>query len=108
MTSTHTVSAVNPQVGTPTFRLDDKKVSSNIVEGRVRLVHGTGVLLRGQLGYRGVDSGTLIDDYLSAAGDTAFGASVNGVHRISRTESPLTGNSLGYLNADGISRGGIS
>jgi len=100
-TSSHNASALSPLLGNPTSRLDYKKVSSNIVEGRVRLVHRTGILLRGQLGYGGVNGGTLIDDNLvSAAGATAFGASVSGAHRISRTESPLTGNSLWYLNAD--------
>ena len=100
-TSSHNASGLSPLLGNPTSRLDYKKISSNIVEGRARLVHRTGVLLRGQLGYGGIDSGTLIDDdYVSAAGATAFGASVNGAHRISRTESPLTGNGLWYLNAD--------
>lgn len=100
-TSSHNASALSPLLGNPTSRLDYKKVSSNIVEGRVRLVHRTGILLRGQLGYGGVNGGTLIDDdYVSAAGATAFGTSVSGAHRISRTESPLTGNSLWYLNAD--------
>ena len=100
-TSSHNASGLSPLLGNPTSRLDYKKISSNIVEGRVRLVHRTGILLRGQLGYGGINNGTLIDDdYVSAAGATALGTSVSGAHRFSRTESPLDGNSLWYLNAD--------
>lgn len=100
-TWSHNASGLSPLLGNPTSSLDFKKVSSNIAEGRVRLVHQTGILLRGQLGYGGIAGGTLIDDdYVSAAGATALGTSVSGTHRVSRTESPLDGNSLWYVNAD--------
>jgi opacity protein-like surface antigen len=53
------------------------------------------------LGYGAIGDGKLInDDYVSAAGATAFGTTVSGPHRISRTESDIDGSHLWYLNAD--------
>ncbi len=100
-TTSHNASGLTALLGNPTSELDFKKIPSNIVEGHVGLVHSSGVLFRGRVGYGGITGGNLIDDdYVTAAGATAFGTSVSGAHRFSRTESPIDGDSLWYLNAD--------
>jgi hypothetical protein len=76
-------------LGDPTCRLYYKKVSSKIVQGRVRLVPRSSLLMCGRFGYGGITGGTLIDnDYMNAAGTATIGAMVSGPHRSSRTGSP--------------------
>ncbi|MCI0559583.1 MAG: hypothetical protein MN733_13900 [Nitrososphaera sp.] len=88
-------------LGNPTSELDYKDVWSNIVELHGRVSLRNGVFVRGQFGYGGIDDGKLIDDdYVSASGATAFGTTVSGPHRFSRTESDIDGSHLWYLNAD--------
>ena len=88
-------------LGDPTSSLDYKDVWSNIVELSARVVHKRGFSLTGQIGYGAITEGVLIDDdFVSASGATAFGASVNGPHRISRTESDIGDSYVFYVNGE--------
>ncbi|WP_447970817.1 hypothetical protein [Nitrospira sp. M1] len=97
----HDASNLSSLLGDPTSALDYKDVWSNIVELNARLVHKKGFSLKGKIGYGAITDGTLIDDdFVSASGATAFGASVSGPHRISRTESDVSDSYVFYLNGD--------
>ena len=97
----HDASSVSSIVGNPTSSLDYKDVTSNIVEANVRLTHRKGFSIRGQFGYGSITDGTLIDDdFVSASGATFFNTSVNGQHRISRTESSIDDSYVLYMGAD--------
>jgi len=90
--------------GNPTSELDYKDVGTTVTElgGKVSFdKRSFQYFLRGQVGYGAVGGGRLVDDdYVSAAGATAFGTSQSGAHRFSRTHSDLDGSHIWYLNAD--------
>ena len=88
-------------LGNPTSALDYKDVWSNIVELQARVFHKQGFSFKGQIGYGAITEGNLIDDdFVSASGATFYGASVNGPHRISRTDSDIGESYVFYLNGD--------
>ncbi|MBI5776762.1 MAG: hypothetical protein HY444_05160 [Nitrospirae bacterium] len=90
--------------GNPTSELDYKDVGTTVTElgGKMSFDKRTfQYFVRGQVGYGAVGGGRLVDDdYVSAAGATAFGTSQSGAHRFSRTHSDLSGSHIWYLNAD--------
>jgi len=97
----HDASTLSSLLGNPTSALDYKDMWSNIVELNAQLVHKKGFSLKGQIGYGAITDGTLIDDdFVSASGATFYGTSVNGPHRISRTESDVSDSYVFYLNGD--------
>ncbi len=97
----HNASTLDPRFGNPTSELDYKDVWSNVAEIDGKITLRNGMFVRGQLGYGAISDGKLIDDdYVSAAGATAFGTTVSGPHRFSRTESDIDGSHLWYLNTD--------
>ncbi len=94
----------NPRFGNPTSDLGYKDVGTTITElgGKVSFdKRSFQYFLRGQFGYGEAGGGRLVDDdYVSAAGATAFGTTQGGAHRFSRTHSNLDGSHIWYLNAD--------
>ena len=90
--------------GNPTSELDYKDVGTTVTElgGKVSFdKRSFQYFLRGQFGYGVAGGGRLVDDdYVSAAGATAFGTTQSGPHRFSRTFSDLNGSHIWYLNAD--------
>lgn len=90
--------------GNPTSELDYKDVGTTVTElgGKMSFDKRTfQYFVRGQVGYGAVGGGRLVDDdYVSAAGATAFGTTQSGAHRFSRTHSDLNGSPIWYLNAD--------
>jgi hypothetical protein len=100
-TWSHNASGLDPNLGNPTSKLKFKDTGTNVTEitGRVQLK--SKVFLRGAFGYGSVGGGRLTDDdFLSAQGAAAQGATVTGEHRFSRTFSDIGGDHLWYLNAD--------
>ncbi len=97
----HDASPVDPNLGNPTSELDYKETRSIIAELQGKLTFDEWLFLRASAGYGGIGGGTLVDDdYVSAQGATAFGTSVSGPHRVSRTESDIDGDYLWYINLD--------
>lgn len=94
----------NPRFGNPTSDLHYKDVGTTVTElgGTVWFdKRSFRYFLRGQVGYGAVGGGRLVDDdFVSAAGATAFGTTQSGAHRYSRTYSDLDGSHIWYLNAD--------
>ena len=97
----HDASTMSSLFGNPTSELDYKDVSSKIVEINGYLVHQKGFSIRGDVGYGRITDGLLVDDdFLSASGASAFGASLSGEHRFSRTHSDIDGSYILYFNTD--------
>lgn len=97
----HNASALDPNLGNPSSKLQYKDTGTNITEitGRVKLKNK--VFFRGAFGYGSIGGGRLTDDdFLSAQGAAAQGATVSGEHRFSRTYSDIGGDNLWYLNGD--------
>lgn len=97
----HDASPVDPNFGNPTSELDYKDTRSIVAELQGKLTFDDWLFFRASAGYGGIDDGTLVDDdYVSALGATAFGTSVSGPHRFSRTESDIDDDYLWYVNVD--------
>ena len=97
----HNASALDANLGNPSSKLQYKDTGTNITEitGRVKLKNK--VFFRGAFGYGSIGGGRLTDDdFLSAQGAAAQGATVSGEHRFSRTYSDIGGDNLWYLNGD--------
>ncbi|MBK9997109.1 MAG: hypothetical protein IPO99_08185 [Nitrospira sp.] len=94
--------ATTPQAWMPTWKssskLKYKDTGTNVTEisGRVQLKNK--IFFRGAFGYGSIGGGRLTDDdFLSAQGAAAQGATVSGEHRFSRTFSDTGGDNLWYL-----------
>ncbi len=97
----HNASGLDPNLGNPSSKLKYKDTGTNVTEivGRVQLKNK--MFVRGAFGYGGIGGGRLTDDdFLSAQGAAAQGATVSGEHRFSRTYSDIGGDNLWYLNGD--------
>jgi len=97
----HNASGLDPNLGNPSSKLKYKDTGTNVTEiaGRVQLKNK--MFVRGAFGYGSIGGGRLTDDdFLSAQGAAAQGATVSGEHRFSRTYSDIGGDNLWYLNGD--------
>jgi len=76
-------------------------LDSNVFEVEAELKLPRRVFLRTQIGFGTINDGRLInDDFVSAAGATAFQATQSGAHRISRAFSDIDDDYMWYLNLD--------
>lgn len=97
----HDASGLNPLLGNPTSELTYEDLTSYVVEFHGQLTLKKKWFLRINNGYGGITGGRLIDDdYLSEAGSAAFGATVSGDHRYSRTFSDVGDSGVVYVNFD--------
>ena len=97
----HNASGLDANLGNPSSKLKYKDTGTNVTEisGRVQLKNK--IFFRGAFGYGSIGGGRLTDDdFLSAQGAAAQGATVSGEHRFSRTFSDIGGDNLWYLNGD--------
>ena len=97
----HNASGLDANLGNPSSKLKYKDTGTNVTEitGRVQLKNN--VFFRGAFGFGWIGGGRLTDDdFLSAQGAAAQGATVSGEHRFSRTFSDIGGDNLWYLNGD--------
>lgn len=100
-TWSHNASGLDANLGNPSSRLKYKDAGTNVAEITSRVLLKNKMFLRGSFGYGVIGGGRLTDDdFLSAQGAAAQGATVSGEHRFSRTFSDLDGNRLWYLNGD--------
>lgn len=97
----HDASGIDPLLGNPTSELTYKDVVSHVLEFQGKVQHRDSIIIKGVFGYGMIGDGTLLDDdYLSAAGAAATGATISGPHRWLRTESDITDGDLWYVNVD--------
>ena len=97
----HNASDVNPNLGNPSSELNYEDLNSNVVEFHSQVTLAKKWIVRVSNGYGAINNGRLIDDdFVSADGATAFGATVSGPHRFSRTFSDVDGSALWYVNLD--------
>lgn len=97
----HNASGLDANLGNPSSKLKYKDTGTNVTEitGRVQLK--SKIFFRGAFGYGAIGGGRLTDDdFLSAQGAAAQGATVSGEHRFSRTYSDIGGDNLWYINGD--------
>ena len=95
----HNASALDPLLGDPSSQLRYQNVDSTVLEirGRTLLPHRFFAELG--VGAGNIDEGTLVDeDFLSAQGALAFGASVPGEHAFSSTISEIDGDDLHFFD----------
>jgi len=97
----HNASGSSALLGNPTSELRYQDVGTNVVElgGKVTLLDR--FFLRADYGFAAIGGGRLTDDdYLSAAGATAYQTTTPGAQRVSRTFSDVNGNDMWYVNLD--------
>lgn len=97
----HNASGLDANLGNPSSKLTYKDTGTNVTEitGRVQLRNK--IFVRGAFGFGNIGGGRLTDDdFLSAQGAAAQGATVSGEHRFSRTFSDIGGDNLWYFSGD--------
>jgi len=97
----HNASDGDPNLGNPSSELNYEDLNSNVIEFHSQVTLAKKWIVRVSNGYGAINNGRLIDDdFVSADGAEAFGATVSGPHRFSRTFSDIDGSALWYVNFD--------
>lgn len=97
----HNASGSSALLGNPTSELKYEDVGTNVVELGGTLTFRDRYFVRADYGFASIGGGRLTDDdYLSAAGATAYGTATPGAQRVSRTFSDINGNDMWYVNLD--------